>query len=114
NPPTTEPAGFSVANPPRIAFGFTNTDNKVGKDSLELPQGDVRSVAIVQSGERERVVLNLKRALIYNTSIDGNTLVVALVPVATADAAAAPSAYSFAKVDGKGTHSLRHSDFRRG
>ncbi|HRA78367.1 MAG TPA: type IV pilus secretin PilQ [Burkholderiaceae bacterium] len=114
NPPTTAPAGFSVANPPRIAFDFTNTDNKVGKNSLELPQGDVRSVAIVQSGERARVVLNLKRSLSYNTSIEGNTLVVALEPVATAGAAAAPSAYSFAKADGKGSHSLRDIDFRRG
>ncbi|HMN63528.1 MAG TPA: type IV pilus secretin PilQ [Burkholderiaceae bacterium] len=114
NPPTTAPAGFSVASPPRIAFDFTNTDNRVGKNSLDLPQGDVRSVAIVQAGERARVVLNLKRPLTYNTSIDGNTLVVALEPVASAGTAAAPAAYSFAKADGKGAHSLRDIDFRRG
>ncbi|MCO5107824.1 MAG: type IV pilus secretin PilQ [Burkholderiaceae bacterium] len=114
NPPTTTPAGFSVSNPPRIAFDFTNTDNRVGKNSIELPQGDVRSVAIVQAGERARVVLNLKRPLGYNTSIDGNTLVVALEPLATAGSAPAPAAYSFAKSDGKGAHSLRDIDFRRG
>src|SRR5690606_25512104 len=108
------PAGFSVSNPPRIAFDFTNTDNRVGKNSIELPQGDVRSVAIVQAGERARVVLNLKRPLGYNTSIDGNTLVVALEPLATAGSAPAPAAYSFAKSDGKGAHSLRDIDFRRG
>lgn len=113
NPPTTAPAGFSVSNPPRIAFDFVNTDNRVGKNSLELPQGDVRSVAIVQSGDRARLVLNLKRPLSYNTSIDGNALTVALEPVAAAGAAASP-AYSFAKPDGKGTHSLRDIDFRRG
>ncbi|MCD6735537.1 MAG: type IV pilus secretin PilQ [Burkholderiaceae bacterium] len=113
NPPTTAPAGFSVSNPPRIAFDFVNTDNRVGKNSLELPQGDVRSVAIVQSGDRARLVLNLKRPLSYNTSIEGNTLTVALEPVAAAGTAASP-AYSFAKPDGKGAHSLRDIDFRRG
>ncbi|GMV02515.1 MAG: hypothetical protein AMXMBFR52_21710 [Burkholderiales bacterium] len=114
NPPTTTPAGFSVSNPPRIAFDFINTDNRVGRNSLELPQGDVRSVTIVQAGERARLVLNLKRPLGYNTSIDGNTLTVALEPVAAAGTAAAPVAYSFARADGKGTHSLRDIDFRRG
>ena len=115
NPPTTAPIGFSVSNPPRIAFDFTGTDNRVGKNSLELPQGDVRSVAIVQSGERARVVLNLKRPLSYGTSIDGNTLVVALEPVATAGGTAAtPSSYSFAKADSKGSNALRDIDFRRG
>lgn len=114
NPPTTAPAGFSISNPPRIAFDFVNTDNRVGRNSLELPQGDVRSVAIVQSGERARLVLNLKRPLSYNTSIEGNTLTVALEPVAAAGTAAAQAPYSFAKADGKGTHSLRDVDFRRG
>ncbi len=114
NAPTTTPAGFSVSNPPRIAFDFTHTDNRVGKNAIELPQGDVRSVSIVQAGERSRLVLNLKRPLGYNTSIDGNTLVVALEPVAAAGSAAAPTSYSFAKADGKSSHSLRDIDFRRG
>jgi type IV pilus assembly protein PilQ len=113
NAPTAPPAGFSIANPPRIAFDFTNTDNRVGRNAIELPQGDVRSVSIVQAGERARLVLNLKRALSYNTTIDGNTLIVALDPVA-ATGAAATSAYTFAKADGKGSHSLRDIDFRRG
>ena len=60
---TSAPAGFSVANPPRIAFDFLDTDNRAGQGSVEFPQGDVRSVAIVQAGNRSRVVLNLKRPL---------------------------------------------------
>ena len=48
NAPTTTPVGFSVSNPPRIAFDFVDTDNRSGQNSVELPQGDVRSVAIVQ------------------------------------------------------------------
>ncbi|MCD6671894.1 MAG: type IV pilus secretin PilQ [Burkholderiaceae bacterium] len=115
NAPTVAPVGFSVSNPPRIAFDFVDTDNRSGHNSIELPQGDVRSVAIVQSGERSRVVLNLKRPMGYETSIDGNTLVVALEPTASAAATAQTgSTYNFAKVDGKGEHALRDIDFRRG
>ncbi|MCC7060450.1 MAG: type IV pilus secretin PilQ [Burkholderiaceae bacterium] len=114
NAPTTTPAGFSVTNPPRIAFDFVDTDNRAGQNSVEFPQGDVRSVAIVQAGSRSRVVLNLKRPLTYTTSIDGNALVVALDPVAAAGVTPAPSAYSFAKSDGKTGHALRDVDFRRG
>ncbi len=115
NAPTTTPVGFSVSNPPRIAFDFVDTENRSGHNSIELPQGDVRSVAIVQSGDRSRVVLNLKRPMGYETSIDGNTLVVALEPTASAAATAQPtSTYNFAKADGKGEHALRDIDFRRG
>ena len=111
---TSAPAGFSVANPPRIAFDFLDTDNRAGQGSVEFPQGDVRSVAIVQAGNRSRVVLNLKRPLSYNASVDGSTLVVALDPLATAAGAPASSAYSFAKADGRSGHALRDIDFRRG
>lgn len=111
---TSAPAGFSVANPPRVAFDFLDTDNRAGQSSVEFPQGDVRSVAIVQAGNRSRVVLNLKRPLSYNASVDGSTLVVALDPLATATGAPAPSAYSFAKADGRSGHALRDIDFRRG
>ncbi|MBN9427753.1 MAG: type IV pilus secretin PilQ [Burkholderiales bacterium] len=109
------PAGFSVSNPPRIAFDFLDTENAAGRSSIELPQGDVRSVSIVQAGNRSRVVLNLKRPLSYNTSVEGNTLIVALEPIAAAGQAQSATAYTFAKpADGAQQHSLRDVDFRRG
>jgi type IV pilus assembly protein PilQ len=115
SPPGAVPAGFSIANPPRIALDLVDTANATGRAAVEMAQGDVRSVAIVQSGERSRVVLNLKRPLSYSTSIDGSTLVVALEPIATGIAAApAPSAYSFPKAEAGGAQSLREVDFRRG
>ncbi len=116
--PATVPAGFSIANPPRIALDLADTANAAGSNLIELSQGDVRSVAIVQSGQRSRVVLNLKRALNYSASLDGNTVVVALEPVgagaANAAAGATPPAYSFSKADGGAMHALRDIDFRRG
>ena len=80
-PPAAQPGGFSINNPPRIALDFPNTENKAGQSNVEMSQGDVRTVAIVQAGNRSRVVLNLKRALTYATAIEGNTVVVSLTPV---------------------------------
>ncbi|MCO5101927.1 MAG: type IV pilus secretin PilQ [Burkholderiaceae bacterium] len=116
NAPTVAPVGFSVSNPPRVAFDFVDTANVSGHNSIELPQGDVRSVAIVQSGERSRVVLNLKRPMSYQTSIDANSIVVALEPAPSAAATAQPATtYSFAKPDDtQREHALRDIDFRRG
>ena len=62
-PPAAQPGGFSINNPPRIALDFPNTENKAGQSSVDLPQGDVRNVAIVAAGGRARGVLNLKRPL---------------------------------------------------
>ncbi len=110
------PVTFAVSNPPRVALDFADTDNRAGQNSIELPQGDVRSAAVVQSGDRTRIVLNLKRALGYDATIDGKTLVVALQPVAAAGATAS-SARNAVRDDAGSTAAageLRAVDFRRG
>ncbi len=113
--PGEVPAGFSIANPPRLVLDLVDTSNASGSNTIELPQGDVRSVSIVQSGQRSRVVLNLKRPLVHSTRIDGDTLLVALEPAAAAAAGApAPSAYSFPKAAAAGGQALRDIDFRSG
>ena len=80
SPLTAPPAGFSVASPARIALDFANTTNGLGKNSQLFNEGDLRSANIVQSDDRTRVVLNLNRTMTYETTIDGNSLVLALVP----------------------------------
>jgi type IV pilus assembly protein PilQ len=115
--PTAVPGAFSISSPPRIALDFLDTANKAGQSAIDLPQGDVRSVAVVQATGRARVVLNLKRAMTYVTSIEGKAILVALTPVlldapmpvsligAAVLAKEAPAATGLA---------LRDIDFRRG
>ena len=113
-PLSKAPASFSVNTPPRVALDFVDTGNEAGKSSIDLAQGDVRNVALVQSGNRTRLVLNLKRPLTYTTSIEGKDLVVALSPVAMQGDASGSSTYSFARGDAAASHALRDLDFRRG
>ena len=46
------PASFTVANPARIAFDFPNTINALARTSQEVNEGELRSVNLVQVGER--------------------------------------------------------------
>ena len=112
--PASPPAGFSVTNPPRIAFDFLNTANALGRNAQDVNEGDLRSLNVVQAGDRTRLVLNLARASGYDTQIDGRTLLITLQGAA---AAASPSGVTthFAEPRaGDPRHALRDIDFRRG
>lgn len=81
-PLAAPPSGFSVASPARIALDFANTTNGLGKTAQSFNEGDLRSANVVQSDDRTRVVLNLNRAMNYETTIEGNTLLLVLTPSA--------------------------------
>src|ERR1700704_3216796 len=72
------PPNFAVANPARIAFDFPNTVNALGRASQDIGQGDLRSMNFVQAADRTRLVLNLRRSVAHEASIDGRSLIVSL------------------------------------
>lgn len=112
---TAPPAGFSVANPARIAFDFPDTANGLGRGSQTVNEGDLKSVNIVQVGERTRLVLNLARNTNYTTRIEGKSLYVTLSPVGQAAAPSARTPARFAEESAIGSrHAIRDISFRRG
>ena len=109
------PAGFTVQAPPRIAIDLPGVTNGLGKSSVEINQGNLRSVSIAQSGERTRLVLNLKAPAGYRAQIDGKVLVVALDNNAPATLASSSGQTTrFAESLNQTQLSLRDIDFRRG
>lgn len=119
NPMSTPPLGFSITNPARIALDFSGVSNATGKNAQNISLGDVRSVNIVQAGERTRLVFNLSRALNYATAIDGKTVIVTIdgsggMPTAL-NAAGLPAAISASTMSANnGSQAIRDIDFRRG
>ena len=85
------PGGFSIQTPARIALDFPGVTNVMGRPSVEVNQGNVRSVNVVQAGDRSRLVLNLKQATNYRAENRGKSLFVSLDPVATPSAASTAS-----------------------
>jgi type IV pilus assembly protein PilQ len=109
------PANFSLVNPPRIAFDFPNTVNALGKNALDINEGDVKSVRIGESGGRTRLVLSLNKSMKYNATVEGQNLVITLQGAAGATAAAPAEPTHFA--DAKPApqpHSVRNIEFKRG
>jgi type IV pilus assembly protein PilQ len=112
-PLTAVPNGFAVQTPARIALDFPGVTNAIGRSAIEMNQGNLRSVNVVQAGERSRVVLNLKQATAYKTEIQGKSLLVTLEPVAGVALAASASA-AFAENRNRDMLPLRDVDFRLG
>ena len=114
-PITNPPPSFTLNNPPRIALDFPDTANGLSKNSLDVDQGPLKSVSIAQAKERTRMVLNLSKAVTYNTTTEGNLATIILqgdaINAQTADATI--TKFSEAEA-GDQTHTITHVDFMRG
>jgi type IV pilus assembly protein PilQ len=111
------PAGFSVQAPPRIAIDLPGVANAMGRNSMDINQGNLRSVAVAQAGDRTRLVLNLKQPSGYRAQLQGKTLLLVLDAAGGGAVAAAPAAEpatTFAPPQNADALPLRDVDFRRG
>lgn len=112
--PRAAPNGFQISNPSRLSFDFPNTANGTGRASQDVGQGDLRSLNLVQVGDRTRLVLNMTRTVPYETRIEGNTIIVALQGAGGIAAGVAPAPTRFAEDTGGGRqHRILNIDFRR-
>ncbi|MBX9611537.1 MAG: type IV pilus secretin PilQ [Burkholderiales bacterium] len=107
------PTGFTIQVPARIALDFPGVSNAIGRSSVDISQGNLRTVNVIEAGGRTRVVLNLKQSAAYKTQIQGKSLLVVLDPVAVA-AQPAVSPQVFAENRNRDSVPLKDLDFRRG
>ena len=108
---TALPTGFAIQSPARIALDFPGVANAMGRSTVEINQGNLKSVTVVQAGERTRVVLNLKQASAYKAEIQGKSL---LVSLEATEAANAKPSNAFAEATNRTSAPLKDVDFRRG
>ena len=114
NPPANPPASFSIASPPRIALDFLDTVNGLGATSRPVDEAGLRSFNIIQAGNRTRVVFNLNRPQSFDTSIEGNSVIVTLNDQLPPQAGS-ENVQRFAEAKpGEVQHAVRDIDFRRG
>ncbi|MBL0142201.1 MAG: type IV pilus secretin PilQ [Betaproteobacteria bacterium] len=123
-PLAAAPQSFAVTNPARIAIDLPDTSSALGKTQVEAGEGDLKSVSVVQTANRTRLVMNLARSLTYTATLDGKLLVVTIdgsqapvtsTPSATDRPGAAAVAAVFAEAPpGSVRQNIRDVDFRRG
>jgi type IV pilus assembly protein PilQ len=109
------PAGFTVQAPPRVAIDLPGIGNGLGRSTVDINQGNLRSVSVAQAGDRTRLVFNLKQAANYKAELQGKVLIVVLEGSGAA-AAAGPTGepVHFAASQNREQLPLKDVDFRRG
>ena len=106
------PSSFSIQSPARIALDFPGISNGMGRSTIDMNQGNLKSVSVVQAGDRTRVVLNLKQATTFKTQLQGKSLLIVLDAIVGAAPVAAASVFS--ENQSRDTLALKDMDFRRG
>jgi len=113
NPIAAAPGSFTIANPARIAFDFPDTTNGLGRNSQDIGEAVLRSMNVVQAGERTRLVLNLRNMVPYESKIEGSSLMITLAAAGGAQQAATGAArFAEGRLDLQ--HALKDVNFRRG
>ena len=115
SPPVNPPAGFAIASPPRIALDFLDTGNGLGNTQRAIDDPALRSLNVIQAGNRTRVVFNLNKPQTFSTQVEGNSVLVTLYDQGERLDAKAQLVERFAEArPGDVVHALRDVDFRRG
>jgi type IV pilus assembly protein PilQ len=112
-PLTAVPTGFAIQAPARIALDIPGATNAMGRNSVEVNLGNLRSVNVVQASDRARLVLNLKAPTNFQTRIEGNSLLI-LLDATGAVASTTATQQTFAESRNRDAQPLRDLDFRRG
>ena len=88
------PNGFAIQAPPRIAIDLPGVANAMGRNSVDINSGNLRSVSVAHAGDRARLVLNLKNASNFKAQLQGKALLILLDAAARTEgqvAVAAPA-----------------------
>lgn len=113
-PLTAPPAGFALNSPARIALDFPGTANGLNKSAIVAEQGALKSVSLAQAKDRTRIVLNLTKSVGYNTTLNGNEVMISLQG---SEAAANNTVAETRFAEGRATavdHAITNVDFARG
>ena len=119
--PAPQPLAFTIDKPARISLDLPGVSLALASRRIDVKAGGIDSLVAGEAGGRTRVVLNLDALVPYETSVDGNSIVLTVGAAASSGgvAASAPAAV----VAGNNAASaasvatgrrLENIDFRRG
>jgi type IV pilus assembly protein PilQ len=74
--PVPMPRGYTTDQPARIALDLPGVTNQVASRSRDLGVGNARSLVVVETKDRTRIIVNLTTLAPYSTRVEGNDLFV--------------------------------------
>jgi type IV pilus assembly protein PilQ len=111
---TKSPTGFAIQSPARIALDFPGIVNATGRNTFDVNQGNLKSISIVQAGDRSRVVLNLKSPATFRTDIQGKSIYLTLDGNQAGAVQPSQSIAAAENTFASSSFPLKDVDFRRG
>lgn len=114
--PVSAPRGYTIDQPARIALDLPGVSNKLGARNRDLGVGNARSLTLVETPDRTRLIINLNSLQPYSTRAEGNNLFVVVggtQVAASAPAQAQPLAQPAQPFVPAG-RAIRNIDFQRG
>ncbi len=110
-----EPSAFTITNPARISLDFPNTRTGLAKNSLQVKEGAVSNVTVVEAEDRSRVVLSLIKPVAYSTNVEGKNFIVTVeAPVSVIAGTEQAKTTHFTSTHKTGKYNVTAIDFRRG
>lgn len=67
-----EPVGYSIEDPARISLDFIGASSMLDDKYIQIGSGNTRNAAILDTGDRTRIVFSLSRLVSYATDVSGN------------------------------------------
>tara|TARA_R110000823_G_scaffold125385_9_gene252134 strand:+ start:7550 stop:9661 length:2112 start_codon:yes stop_codon:yes gene_type:complete len=74
NEPPPEMKTYSIEKPARIAVDFPGATSNLERKRFSLPYGNATKAAVLQSGDRTRLVVNLVKLVPFETRVEGNNM----------------------------------------
>ncbi len=70
----SEPIGYSIEDPARISLDFSGVTSVLDEKYIQIGSGNTRNAAILDAGDRTRIVFSLTKLVSYVTEVQGNVV----------------------------------------
>ena len=74
--PVDSPAGYVIDTPPRMVFDFPNAKSALAQKKYALSFDLAKSAVVVTSGDRTRLILNLRESAGYDIRSEGHSVAI--------------------------------------
>jgi len=110
------PKGYNIEKPARVVLDFADVESKLAKKKFAIAFDGAKSVVVLSSGDRTRMIVNLDQLLSYKTRVEGRSLYVEMGNQTNVDYIESGSSLSAAisSQAAEYSRSITSLDFRRG
>lgn len=108
------PTSYQIDKPARLVFDLPDTHSALASKSQSLGSGNARSLTVVDTQERARLIVNLGELAGYNVRSEGQQLVINIGKNVSGKAASPTTAAAAPRAASGAGKAVQAVDFRRG